>query len=78
MQKKPLTILIGTLAFTLVGGGAVAAIATTFAGPSGDGSAITPVGQRVTPAGRQTTLGDLPMNSALSPDGKKLLVTNNG
>lgn len=78
MQKKPLTILIGTLAFTLVGGGAVAAIATTFAGPSGDGSAITPVGQRVTPAGKQTALGDLPMNSALSPDGKKLLVTNNG
>jgi YVTN family beta-propeller protein len=48
------------------------------AGPQGDGTGITPLGQRVTPTGDQTTLGDLPLNSALSPDGKRLLVTNNG
>lgn len=61
----------------LVGGGAVAAV-STFAGPHDDGTAITPMGMRVTPAGQQTTLGDLPLNSALSPDGRKLLVSNNG
>ncbi|GAC1477653.1 MAG: alkaline phosphatase family protein [Pseudarthrobacter sp.] len=33
---------------------------------------------RVTPAGQQTSLGDLPLNSAISPDGRKLAVTNNG
>jgi DNA-binding beta-propeller fold protein YncE len=68
----------GILAFALVGGIAAAAIVPTIAGPHPDGSATTPVGQRVTPAGVQTRLGDLPLNSALSPDGKKLLVTNNG
>jgi len=52
--------------------------ARELAGPSWDGSATTPLGQRLTPAGQQTRLGGLPMNSALSPDGKKLLVTNDG
>ncbi|TFB49008.1 phosphoesterase [Cryobacterium tagatosivorans] len=69
---------LGILAFALVGGIAAAAIVPTIAGPHPDGTATTPVGQRVTPAGLQTRLGDLPLNSALSPDGKKLLVTNNG
>ncbi|WP_338256836.1 beta-propeller fold lactonase family protein [Dictyobacter halimunensis] len=32
----------------------------------------------VTPAGRQTDLGDLPLNSVLSPDGRYLLVSNSG
>ncbi|MGW3208246.1 alkaline phosphatase family protein [Streptomyces sp. NPDC001135] len=48
------------------------------AGPRKDGTAITPVGHRVTPAGDQTRLGDLPLNAALHPDGRHLLVTNNG
>jgi YVTN family beta-propeller protein len=69
--------VVATAALALVGGGAAAAVGIV-AGPNGDGTAITPVGQRVTPAGEQTTLGDLPLNSALSPDGKRLLVTNNG
>jgi len=69
---------LGILALALVGGIAAAAIVPTIAGPHPDGTATTPVGQRVTPEGAQTPLGDLPLNSALSPDGKKLLVTNNG
>jgi YVTN family beta-propeller protein len=32
----------------------------------------------VTPAGLETRLGDLPMNSVLSPDGRDLLVSNDG
>src|SRR5207247_6307431 len=51
---------IGTA--TLVLGATIAAAATYLhAGPQGDGTAITPVGYRVTPAGSQTDLGDLPL-----------------
>lgn len=32
----------------------------------------------ITPAGKQTFLGDLPINSVLSPDGRHLLVVNSG
>ncbi|HEY8912191.1 bifunctional YncE family protein/alkaline phosphatase family protein [Lacisediminihabitans sp.] len=78
MTIKRSTGLIGLLAFALVGGVAAAAITQNVAGPHQDGTATTSVGQRVTPAGQQTRLGDLPLNSALSPDGKKLLVSNNG
>lgn len=69
--------VVATTALALVGGGAAAAVGIV-AGPKGDGTAITPIGQAVSPAGDQTPLGDLPLNSALSPDGKRLLVTNNG
>ncbi|MFB9579086.1 YncE family protein [Streptomyces yanii] len=44
--------------------------------PKPDGTAITPTGYRVTPAGTQTRLGNLPLNAALHPDGHHLLVTN--
>ena len=57
---------------------ATAATSTDHAGPGGDGTAITPVGYKVTPAGSQTNLGDLPLGLALSPDGTTLLATNNG
>ncbi|MGZ4489891.1 MAG: alkaline phosphatase family protein [Nocardioidaceae bacterium] len=69
---------VGALALVVAGGAATAAQLTTHAGPSGDGTAVTPVGFRVTPAGSQTTLGDLPLNTALSPDGKTMLVSNDG
>ncbi|MFE7213966.1 beta-propeller fold lactonase family protein [Streptomyces sp. NPDC057611] len=48
------------------------------AGPKPDGTAIAPTGYRVTPAGTQTQLGNLPLNAALHPDGHHLLVTNDG
>jgi YVTN family beta-propeller protein len=48
------------------------------AGPAGDGTAVTPVGFRVNPAGHQTALGDLPLASAVSPDGKTMFVVNAG
>ena len=37
-----------------------------------------PNGWSLTPAGRSLPLGDFPMNTALSPDGRLLAVTNNG
>lgn len=45
---------------------------------AGAGAAIAPTRQRITPAGRQTALGDLPLAEALSPDGRTLLVSNDG
>ena len=61
-----------------LGGGIAAAAAVSTAGPQGDGSAITPVGYRVTPTGGQTTLEDLPLAVKQSPDGSMLLVSNDG
>ncbi|WP_433874512.1 alkaline phosphatase family protein [Sinomonas atrocyanea] len=78
LSKTSRRTIVATAALALVGGGIAVAVAPHVAGPSGDGTAVTPTGQRVTPWGEQTVLGDLPLNSALSPDGKRLLVTNNG
>jgi hypothetical protein len=78
MRKKRI-VLSGVLALTLIGGGgAFAAFSHRTAGPQPGGTAITPVGYKVTPAGAQTRLGNLPLNAVLHPDGRHLLVTNNG
>jgi YVTN family beta-propeller protein len=47
-------------------------------GPQGDGTAVTPQGWLVTPAGTQTPLGPGPLAAALSPTGSVLLVANGG
>jgi YVTN family beta-propeller protein len=47
-------------------------------GAAGDGVMLLPNGWRLAPAGRQLTVGDLPLNVVSSPDGKFLIVTNNG
>jgi DNA-binding beta-propeller fold protein YncE len=39
---------------------------------------VLPNGWSLSPAGRQFPLGDLPLNIAVSHDGKKMAVTNNG
>ena len=39
---------------------------------------LLPNGWRLAPAGRQLQVGDLPLNVVSSPDGKYLIVTNNG
>jgi YVTN family beta-propeller protein len=48
------------------------------AGPRANGTAVIPVGYRVTPAGEQSQLGDLPLSAKPFPDGKALLVVNAG
>ena len=55
-----------------------AAAATPPAGPQPDGTAYTPQGWHVTPAGTQTDLGLWPMDVAMSPTGNLLLVANAG
>jgi hypothetical protein len=43
-----------------------------------DGGFLLNSGWRITPAGKQVPLGTLPMATALSPDGKYLLILNGG
>jgi YVTN family beta-propeller protein len=47
-------------------------------GPQPDGTAITPEGWHVTPAGEQSDLGSNPVALAVSPDGSQFIVTNAG
>ncbi len=47
-------------------------------GRLGTNEVLLPNQWRLTPAGRQLPLGDLPLNMALSPDGRYLAVNNNG
>lgn len=47
------------------------------AGPDGDGF-LLPNGWRVTPAGEQIVLTDLPLNILVSPDGRHAVVATNG
>ena len=39
---------------------------------------LLPNGWRISPVGQHITIGDLPMNLVMSPDGDHLIVTNNG
>ena len=47
-------------------------------GYTGGGVTLLPNGWRIAPAGRHMAIGDLPLAMTLSPDGRSLLVTNNG
>ncbi len=47
--------------------------------PGSDGEVtLLPNGWRISPAGRHLQVSDLPLNMILSPDGRFLIVTNNG
>ena len=52
--------------------------ATGVPGALSDGSTLLANGWRLAPAGRSLRVGTLPLNVALSPDGKYAVVTNNG
>src|SRR5262245_34627730 len=78
MGRTP-RIVVAALALVVVAGsGAALAARMRQAGPQGDGTAVTPTGWYVTPAGQQLRLGNLPTALALSPDGRTLLVVNAG
>lgn len=64
--------------------GMVGAIAQRGAVPSPrpgrqpNGATLLPNGWRIAPAGRHVMIGDLPLNMVMSPDGRFIVVTNNG
>ncbi len=82
MRTRSRTLLRGAgagAALSLLGTAtALGASAPGTVGPRSDGTAIAPTGHHITPVGRQTELGDLPLGQALSPDGRTLLVSNDG
>ncbi|MFN8095108.1 MAG: bifunctional YncE family protein/alkaline phosphatase family protein [Vicinamibacteria bacterium] len=47
-------------------------------GPEGGAVTLLPNGWRIEPAGRHLDAGDLPLAMALHPDGRHLVITNNG
>ena len=47
-------------------------------GHQGAGTVLLPNGWRIAPAGRHITVGDLPLAMVESPDGRYLIVSNNG
>jgi YVTN family beta-propeller protein len=60
------------------GSAAAAGTRSGHPGPQQDGTAVTSNGWTTTPVGRQVQLGERPYGSALSPDGRTLLVSNDG
>jgi YVTN family beta-propeller protein len=78
-RKMALRGLVAAGCVVLVGAGAAAAHSGgRQAGPGTDGTAVIPIGYRVTPAGEQSRLGDLPLTVRAFPDGKAALVVNAG
>ena len=47
-------------------------------GPQGQGVTLLPNGWSIAPAGRHLDAGDLPLAMALHPDGRHVVITNNG
>ena len=47
-------------------------------GPQPDGTGITPNHWMLTPAGLQVEVGDRPLGMAATPDGRYLVISNNG
>jgi DNA-binding beta-propeller fold protein YncE len=68
--------LVGTTLLTRAQSGSVQATATPGAGT--DGTTLLANGWRIAPAGKHLPLGTLPLNIALSADGRYAVVTNNG
>src|SRR5881396_1085473 len=52
--------------------------ATVRPGAMGGGVTLLPNGWKIAPAGRHVQVGDLPLAMVESPDGRSLLVANNG
>ena len=57
---------------------ALPAAAADKPGAQGGGTTLLPNGWRIAPAGRHISVGDLPLAMVESPDGRYLIVSNNG
>ncbi len=76
--RHAVAVMAAVTAVPLAAAGAMALATYQHAGPQGDGTAFTSYGWRVTPAGSQTRLGERPYGVAQSPDGRTLLISNDG
>jgi YVTN family beta-propeller protein len=82
MNPKNKHLTVGLLFGTLVLGGALAAGTQTnffgLIGPQPDGTGLTPNHWTLAPAGLSVEIGDRPMGTATSPDGRYIAVSNDG
>ena len=82
-MRSATVIRLATLAFVVTAAAGVmvaqrGAAPVTWPGSLGGGETLLPNGWRIAPAGRHMAIGDLPLNLILSPDGRYLIVSNNG
>lgn len=84
---KPILALAMGLGLSAAGGEAAAQGAVAPKAPASPAAApklkepkvtLLPNGWRISPVGRHITVGDLPMNLVVTPDGDHVIVTNNG
>src|SRR6185295_15631807 len=78
MLRSVISRALLALAFTLPAAAAAPEKPAARPGREAGGVTLLPNGWRIAPAGRHITVGDLPLAMAESPDGKTLVVTNNG
>ena len=79
MVRKPRRSILVVLLVVVLG--ACAVVGSTFfgrVGPQPDGTGVTPNHWLLTPAGLQVEVGDRPLGIATTPDGRYLLISNNG
>jgi YVTN family beta-propeller protein len=69
---------LALISTALVGVAQWAAPAPRRPGVLGGGVTLLPNGWQIAPAGRHSQIGDLPLNMVWAPDGRYLIVTNNG
>ena len=72
------SVVVATLGLTALLTSADAPATTASPGLQPDGTILLSNGWRIQPAGRHLAVGDLPLNVVQSPDGKSLVVTNDG
>ena len=82
MRRRLAFLLIAIALFVAAAGLATvaqrAAPAPLRPGVLGGGVTLLPNGWQIAPVGRHAQIGDLPLNMVWSPDGRYLIVTNNG
>ncbi len=74
--RRPIVVV-----FLVVVLGACAVVGSTFfgrVGPRPGGTGVTPNHWLLTPAGHQVEIGDRPLGIATTPDGRYLVISNNG
>jgi DNA-binding beta-propeller fold protein YncE len=78
-RSEKLLLSFGVCVIAIVGSYAQrGAIPASRPGLQRTGETLLPNGWRISPAGRHVSVGDLPLNMALSPDGRYIIITNDG
>jgi YVTN family beta-propeller protein len=80
MRRSSAVLILMLVAGLLLGGAAQTPKPSRpdLPGPKEGGVTLLPNGWRIAPAGRHLAVGDLPLAMAESPDGRTLVVSNNG